>query len=391
MRFDARRSAVLLAGFCAFVNLYATQAVLPVLAQEFAAAAAEASLTVTAPALAVALTAPFTGAVADVLGRKRVIAISMFALIVPTVMVGLAPNLHAMVAWRFVQGLLLPPIFAVTVAYIAEEWPRAQAIAVTGMYTSAGGFGGFLGRLIAGMVTDHFGWRRAFLLLAALTFALAVGVAILLPTERHFVRSPGFFSSARQMLRHLRSPQLVATYAVGFGVLFTFIATFTYINFHLAASPFNLSATALGSIFVVYLAGAAVTPLAGRIAGRFGRRRLVLVAIAVWIGGLLLTLVVSLPAIIAGLAIVAACGFLCQTISTSYVATTATEGHSSAIGLYVSCYYVGGSVGGVLPGLIWNSGGWPGCIALVIAVLVLMAITVSVFWSHPGDSAPRKP
>jgi YNFM family putative membrane transporter len=391
MRFDARRSAVLLAGFCAFVNLYATQAVLPVLAQEFAAGAAEASLTVTAPALAVALTAPFTGAVADVLGRKRVIAISMFALIVPTVMVGLAPSLHALVAWRFVQGLLLPPIFAVTVAYIVEEWPRAQAIAITGMYTSAGGFGGFLGRLIAGIVTDHFGWRDAFLLLAALTLALAVGVAILLPTERHFVRSQGLFSSARQMLRHLRSPQLVATYAVGFGVLFTFVATFTYVNFHLAASPFNLSATALGSIFVVYLAGAAVTPLAGRMAGRFGQRRLVLVAIAVWIGGLLLTLVMSLPAIIAGLAIVAACGFLCQTISTSYVATTATEGPSSAIGLYVSCYYIGGSVGGVLPGLIWNRGGWPGCIALVIAVLALMAITISIFWRHPDDSAPRKP
>jgi len=279
----------------------------------------------------------------------------------------------------------LLPIFAVTVAYIAEEWPRAQAIAVTGIYTSAGSLGGFVGRLVPGIVTDHFGWRCAFLLLAVLTFALAVGVAILLPTERHFVRSAGFFSSVRQMLRHLRSPQLVATYAVGFGVLFTFIATFTYVNFHLAAPPFNLSTTMLGSIFVVYLAGAAATPLAGRVVGRFGRRRLVLAAIAVWIGGLLLTLVPSLTAIIAGLTIIAVCGFLCQTISTSYVATTAKEGHSSAIGLYVSCYYVGGSAGGFLPGLIWNRGGWPGCIALVIAVLILMAITVSTFWSRPGD------
>ena len=46
----------------------------------------------TASTLAVALTAPFTGAVADVLGRKRVIVAAMFVLAVPTVMVALAPS-----------------------------------------------------------------------------------------------------------------------------------------------------------------------------------------------------------------------------------------------------------------------------------------------------------
>ena len=59
------------------------------------------------------------------------------------------------------------------------------------------------------------------------------------------------------MLRHFRNPQLLATYAVGFGVLFNFIATFTYISFRLAAPPYNFSPTALGAIFVVYLVGSA--------------------------------------------------------------------------------------------------------------------------------------
>ena len=74
------------------------------------------------------------------------------------------------------------------------------------------------------------------------------------------------------MLRHLRNPQLVATYAVGFGTLFNFIATFTYINFVLAAPPYSFSATLLGAIFFVYLLGAAVTPMTGRFIHRFGRR-----------------------------------------------------------------------------------------------------------------------
>jgi predicted MFS family arabinose efflux permease len=266
--------------------------------------------------------------------------------------------------------LVLPPIFAVTVAYIGEEWPAGEAIGITGLYTSAASFGGFFGRLITGMLADWVGWRIAFLSLAVLTLLLALAVAILLERERRFVRSRNLAASARQMLRHFRNPPLLATYAIGFGVLFTFIATFTYVNFYLAAPPFGLSATALGLIFVVYLGGSVNTPLTGRAVARFGRRPLVLAAIGLWIGGLLLTLVPSLPAIIAGLAITATCGFLCQSVSTSFVALAAEHGHSSAVGLYVTWYYVGGSIGGALPG----------CVALVIAVLMLMAAIVWRFW-----------
>ena len=65
------------------------------------------------------------------------------------------------------------------------------------------------------------------------------------------------------MLRHLRNPRLVATYAVGFCVMFSLLGTFTYVNFYLAAPPFGLSTAALGLLFVVYLVGAVVTPTRG--------------------------------------------------------------------------------------------------------------------------------
>ena len=87
---SARQIAVGLAGFCAFINLYSPQSILPLVAQEFGAGAAEISTIITVSTLAVAVTAPFTGAVADVLGRKRVIVVAMFMLAVPTLMVGLS-------------------------------------------------------------------------------------------------------------------------------------------------------------------------------------------------------------------------------------------------------------------------------------------------------------
>src|SRR5208337_2741600 len=113
----------------------------------------------------------------------------------------------------------------------------------------------------------------------------AMIVALTLTRERHFVRSGGIFTSLRQMLRHLRNPRLLATYAIGFGVLFTFIATFTYVSFHLAAPPYLFSPTLLGALFFTYLAGSVVVPWSSRAIALFGRRRLVLGIIAVWIVG----------------------------------------------------------------------------------------------------------
>jgi MFS transporter, YNFM family, putative membrane transport protein len=383
MGFDLRRLGIALAGFCAFLNLYAPQSVLPELSQVFHATAGEVSLTITASTLAVAFMAPFTGTFADVIGRKRVIVVAMFALVVPTALVGLSPSMHWLVFWRFAQGLVLPPIFAVAVAYVFEEWRGAEAVAVTGIYTSASGFGGFFGRLITGAVSDLAGWRIAFLSLAGLTLLLAIAVALLLAEEQRFVRTPSLGRSALQMLQHVRNPTLVATYTIGFGVLFTFIATFTYVNFHLAGPPYNLSATALGAIFVVYLGGSVAAPMAGRAVAQFGRRPLVLLVVIFWIAGLLLTLLPSLAVIVAGLAISATCGFMCQTLSTSYVGLCARAGASSAVGLYVTWYYVGGSVGGALPGAVWSRAGWPGCVGLVIVVLLLIALLAWRFWDRP--------
>ena len=70
--------------------------------------------------------------------------------------------------------------------------------------------------------------------------------------------------------------------------------------------------------------------------------------------------------IIAGLTLCAACGLLCQAISTGYVTITAKEGRSSAVGLYVSSFYVGGSVGAFLTGFAWDAAAGPACVAMVI-------------------------
>jgi len=378
MRLEPRKIAVATAGFCAFLNLYSPQALLPALAREFGAGAAEISTIMTASALAIALTAPFTGAIADVLGRKRVITAAMLAVVVPMAGAALAPDVEALIAWRFVQGLLLPPIFAVTVAYIGDEWPPAEVASVTGVYIAGSSLGGFCGRFVPGLLGDLIGWRGAFLVLAALSLLGAITLALLLPREKGFVRSEGLAASGRQMLQHLRNPQLVATYAIGFGVLFNFIAVFTYVSFHLAGPPYDFSSTLLGAIFVTYLAGTAIVPATGWMMARLGRRRFTLAVLAAWACGALLMLAPPLPSILAGLTLCAVCGMLCQTIATGYVTASAREGRSSAVGLYVTAFYVGGSMGAFLPGLAWEEAGWAGAVAMVLLMLAVMAVVAAL-------------
>src|SRR6202041_893698 len=198
MAFDVRALAIATAGFSAFVNLYSPQSLLPELAREFGVGAGDISTLMTATTAAIALTAPFTGALADVFGRKRLITAAGFAVVVPTLLMMFADSVTQLAILRFVQGLLLPPIFTVAVAYVGDEWPPADVARITGLFVSGSSVGGFCGRFATGVVADLLGWRASFGAVALITLAGAIIVTIALPRERQFVRSVGFAASAKQ-------------------------------------------------------------------------------------------------------------------------------------------------------------------------------------------------
>lgn len=254
---------LILTGFAAFLDLYATQPLLPLFARVFHASAFDVSLTVTAPTVAVAVSAPFVGRLADRLGLRRVIVGSAFALAVATALAATSSTLSQVIWWRFVQGVVTPGIFASAIAYIHEVWPPSHAGRATAAYMTGTIVGGFTGRAVAGLVAADVSWVAAFVALATLNLLVAIALAVRLPAEP---RAPAAHHARHRrgaLHDHLRNRQLLTTYAVGFCVLFTQVAIFTYVTFHLAAPPFALSTVALGWLFVVYLVGAIATPVRG--------------------------------------------------------------------------------------------------------------------------------
>jgi predicted MFS family arabinose efflux permease len=224
--------------------------------------------------------------------------------------------------------------------------------------------------------------------LGVLNLAGAIAIRAWLPAGRRFTRAHRTGSAVAPMLRHLRNPRLAATYVVGFCVMFTLLATFTYINFYLAAPPFLLSTSALGLLFVVYLVGAVITPVAGRVIDHMGHRFALVAAFSAGASGVLLTLVHSLPLIMAGLTLACTGVFVANSSGSSYVGSAATESRASAVGLYVTFYYLGGSAGSAIPGYTWSHGGWPACVALIVGIQVLTISLALVFWKPLPKTAP---
>jgi predicted MFS family arabinose efflux permease len=358
------------------------------LARLFHASKTGVGLTVSAATLGVAISAPFFGALTERLPRKKVIVASLIGVSVPTLLAATSTSLAQLVFWRFLEGITVPGILAVVVTYIGEEWPPERVALIMSIYVSGTALGGFVGRVSAGILADRFSWRVSFLVLGTAALAGAAAVAAWLPRGRPPVVSPRksdvLPSFPYQVQALFRSRRLVATFAVGFNVLFSLVGVFTWITFHLSAKPFLLSTTALSSLFFVYLIGLVVTPAAGFLITRVGLRAGISGAICCSITGVLLTLAPSLPVVIVGLAMLSSGVFISQTASQSHLRVAAPPGaRVTAAGLYFTCYYLGGTAAGVVPGAFWALGKWPACVAFIVAMQVVALAIALVGWKTP--------
>ena len=382
---------VILAGTCAFLNLYATQPILPLLAQAFHVNKAGISLTVLSSTFGVALAAPFMGRLADRIGQRRVIVASAVLLGLTSLAAATSASLTQLIFWRFLQGVFTPGVFAITVAYINDEWEKGKTGSAMAAYVSGTVIGGFSGRFASGLITDHADWRAAFLVLGLADLVMTAAIWRWLPagkSPKHNALATPLVGAA---LGHLRNRALLARYSIGFCVLFSLVATFTYVTFYLAAPPFRLSPAMLGLIFVVYLVGAAITPLAGRWLDRFGAQSTLMAATLLGMSGVLLTTERRLWAVALGLTICCTGVFIAQAAISSSIGRYAKDHRALAVGLYATFYYLGGSFGATLPAWAWGIAGWPACVALIVFAQAITFAIARWFWRVPAGEVRRDP
>ena len=386
--------ALFAAGVATFALLYSTQALLPELSRAFSVSAAEStwSLSLTTAGLGVALLV--AGPLSEVVGRTRLIHLSLAASTVVAIGCALAPTWEVLLALRLLEGLTLAGLPAVATAYLREELHPDTHARAAGLYIGGTALGGMTGRLVTGAIGDVADWRWALATMAVVVAACTVVVRVLLPPSRHFVPVPARPASLLAMTRRsVADPALLALYGIGACVMGAFVAVFNALGFRLTSAPFGLSLGAAGLVFLVYPVGSVSSAVAGRLADRFSRRAVVPIGCLVAVAGVLLTLPRSLPVVVLGLAVLTTGFFAVHGVASGWVPTRAHAGGvaaGQAASLYLFAYYLGSSVFGSLAGSAWTAGGWPAVVALATALLAVSGLLALVLHRTPSLDPLRR-
>jgi YNFM family putative membrane transporter len=242
-----------------------------------------------------------------------------------------------------------------------------------GLLVGGNAFGGMTGRVLTGIIAESFSWQAALVVLGAAGLMSAVGFILLLPPSHNFRRRPGFDPNfhLRAWLRHLRDPALLPLFAIAFLAMGSFVALYNYAGFRLAAPPFALDQQQMGLIFTVYLFGIVASSVAGGLADRLGRKRVLPSGILLLASGIGVTLLPGLAAMVLGIIIITTGFFITQSVASGWVGRIAqsTKGHASS--LYLLAYYLGASLIGSAGGWFWGQGGWLAVAVFTLGLLVL--------------------
>lgn len=371
-------SRALLVGVIAFltvVDLFATQAILPALTRAYATTPAMMSFAVNASTIGMAIAGLSMALLGRRVDRRTGIMLSLAVLSVPTLLLAVMPSLPVFACLRIAQGLCMASAFTLTLAWLGETSGARGTATAFAAYITGNVASNLFGRLLSAAVADHLGLAANFYAFAALNLS---GVLLVFLTVRRSPM-PATMSATNVLsawLVNLRDPAMRAAFGIGFCILFAFIGTFTYVNFVLVGQPFGLGMMILGFVYFVFLPSILTTPFAGGIAEHFGTRATSAAALSLAALGLPLMLLPSLRAVLAGMVLLSVGTFFAQAVVTGFVGRAAPADRASASGTYLACYFLGGLVGSVALGRIYDSLGWPACIGgIVLALAVAIALT----------------
>lgn len=363
--------ALFLGGFVTFATLYATQPLLPILAKEFHVSAAAASITLSITTGTMAIMMLIAASISDVIGRKRIMILSIFLTSIIGTLTAFSPNFITLVLLRGLLGICIAGLPSIAMTYIGEEFEPSGLGKVMGLYICGNGIGGMTGRIFIGIATDLSSWRVALGLLGIITVICSILFWRTLPTPMNSKKKAVHVRSMWNAYTiHFKNKQLVATILLGFTLMGSFVTLYNYIGFLLQEPPYSLSQTLIGFLFIVYVIGTFSSVFMGKKADQYGRTFTLMISITIMMIGALVTLVPSLIIKIIGLSIFTFGFFGSHSIASASIEKYADVNKAQAAALYLLFYYLGSSFVGSFSGYFWEHFHWVGVISLIVMLLM---------------------
>ncbi len=363
------------AGFVSGASMRAADPLLPTLAREFRVAVPDAAFVLTAFTFAYGTFQAIHGPLGDRFGKLRVIASGMVAAALAAMLCAFAPTLAVLNTGRFLTGMAAGAVIPLSLAFIGDRFPYEGRQAILGRFIAGTLLGQSFGPLIGGVMSDAFGWRSTFGVIAAGFLLLAVLIGR--ESLRIGDRGTGSYTPPwRRYATIVASPRarpVLATVAVE-GILF--FGALGFVGAHIKEA-FHLSDTVTGLIVAGFgIGGLCYSFLVRRLVGRLGEAGLV--RGGGWLMALCFVMIAVLPSAAAVAPFVALQGFAFYMLHNT-LQTRATEispeARGAGVSLFAMCLFLGQAIGVVLFGWSIEHFGytWP-FVAAGLALWVLAEV-----------------
>jgi len=181
--------AVLLLGVSAYALLQSlVLPVLPTIQHDLHTSQSAVTWVLTAYLLSASVFTPILGRVGDMVGKERMLVVTLGALALGSVVAGLSQSIGLLILGRVVQGIggaVLPLSFGI----IRDEFPPAKVAMGVGVVAAMAAVGGGAGIVLAGPIVSHLDYHWLFWIPLVITVIAAVCAQVLVPESP--VRTPG--------------------------------------------------------------------------------------------------------------------------------------------------------------------------------------------------------
>jgi predicted MFS family arabinose efflux permease len=321
----------------------------------------------------------FLTPIGDRMDRKRLILILQLLLIGSLILLAFVHSLPLLYVCSLLIGVfsvVAQVILPMAASLVTENRGKIVSIIFTGLLT-----GILVARVYSGFIAEWLGWRYVYGISAVLVGISAILMQTDFPstTERFAGTYAKLLGSTLQQFKRFSLLRIAAiTGALAFGTLSTFWIT---LSLRLSGAPFNYGVARIGLFGLLAAASAMAAPLFGKMADKSKpANTLLITTLLIFAGVACLRLApdsiipVFLAVILLDIGVQAT-----QVTNIALIYTLDASANSRINTVYMTSYFIGGSVGAGLSLVAWQRGGWEGAQLLMLVLSALAVCMTLVF------------
>lgn len=359
-------------------NIYYCQPLLAVMGKELGVNELSSSLIAMTTQVGYACGLFFVIPSGDMLDRKKIVAVCFGILTAALYAISLLHSFPLVLAASFLVGVcsVMPQIFIPIAAQYSLPEKKGQSV---GMIVSGLLTGILASRVVSGLVGDWLGWRAMYVIAAAVMAACTLLILRIMPQTENNYRGT-YAGLMKSLLGIIRRYSVLRRCSVRSGFAFgSFLALWASLTFRMEQAPFYAGSDVVGLLGLCGVAGALMASVVGRYVSRVGVKRFnitgcVLMLLA-W--GLVYVLDDYYASIIAAIILIDI-GMQCIQLSNQTTIFSLDAKASSRVNtVFMTTYFIGGSLGTFLSGMAWSMAGWAGVTAAG-AALTLCSLCITL-------------